>query len=67
MTTWNNVQKNIGQTGITYNEAGKTYNQANYTYWGLLQTVFSNLSKAATTFTNLSRITNTSFTNQVKN
>lgn len=67
MTTWNNVQKNIGQTSITYNEVGKTYNQANYTYWGLLQTVFSNISKAASSFTNLSRTTNTSFTNQNKN
>jgi len=67
MTTWNNVQKNIGQTGITYNQSSITYNNVGYTYWGLLQTIFSNLSKAATTFTNLSRITNTSFSNQNKN
>ena len=67
MTTWSNIQKNIGQTPISYNEAGKTYNEANYTYWGLLQTVFSNISKAVTSFTNLSRITNTSFSNQTKN
>lgn len=67
MTTWNNVQKNSGQTPISYNESGKTYNQSTFTYWGLVQTVFSNLSKAVTSFTNISRITGTSFSNQTKN
>ncbi len=67
MTTWNNSQKNIGQTSISYNESGKTYNETTYTYWGLVQTIFSNLSKEATSFTNLSRTTNTSFNNQTKN
>lgn len=67
MTTWNNTQKYIGQTSITYNEAGKTYNQANYSYWGLLQVVYTNLTKAITSFTNLNRTTNTSFNNQNKN
>ena len=67
MTTWNNVQKNIGQTSISYNENGITYNQTAYSYWGILATVFANISKSVTTFTNLSRITNTSFSNQTKN
>jgi|JI10StandDraft_1071094.scaffolds.fasta_scaffold1279907_2 hypothetical protein len=67
MTIWDNTQKNIGQVGITYNEIGKTYNQTEYTYWGLVQTIFSNLSKAVTSFTNQTRITNTTFSNQTKN
>lgn len=67
MTTWSNTQKNIGQTSISYNETGKTYNEPAYSYWGIIVTVFSNLSKTVTSFTNLSRTTNTLFTNQNKN
>lgn len=67
MTTWNNVQKYSGQTGITYNQSGRTYNEVGYTYWGLLITIFSNISKTATTFTNLAKSAASTFTNQVKN
>jgi len=67
MTTWNNQQKFAGQTPITYNEVGATYNNIGYSYWGYLQTMFSNAVKSVASFTNISRTTNTSFTNQNKN
>jgi len=67
MTTWNNEQKRQGQTGLTYNASGYRYNNVGVTYWGKLVTLYTNLSKTITSFTNATKSTATSFTNLNKN